>query len=78
MGNEQGDEDNRGKPYQEKDEMKLWGIFVFALIGATATTFAVGSYPIFFLFFFVSLLFFIYLNLVMQFSGFCKVRSFIE
>ncbi|XP_004238061.1 uncharacterized protein [Solanum lycopersicum] len=41
MGNEQGDEDNRGKPYQEKDEMKLWGIFVFALIGATATTFAV-------------------------------------
>lgn len=40
MGNEQGDEDNRGKPYQEKDEMKLWGIFVFALIGATATTFA--------------------------------------
>lgn len=41
MGNEQDDEDNRGKPYQEKDEMKLWGIFVFALIGATATTFAV-------------------------------------
>ncbi|KAG5612925.1 hypothetical protein H5410_024206 [Solanum commersonii] len=41
MGNEEGDEDNRGKPYQEKDEMKLWGIFVFALIGATATTFAV-------------------------------------
>ncbi|XP_049389823.1 uncharacterized protein LOC125854350 [Solanum stenotomum] len=41
MGNEEGDKDNRGKPYQEKDEMKLWGIFVFALIGATATTFAV-------------------------------------
>ncbi|KAJ8537831.1 hypothetical protein K7X08_014371 [Anisodus acutangulus] len=31
-----GKEDNG-----EKDEMKLWGIFVFALIGATATTFAV-------------------------------------
>ena len=52
MGNEQDDEDNRGKPYQEKDEMKLWGIFVFALIGATATTFAVGSYPHLSFFFF--------------------------
>ncbi|XP_060199280.1 uncharacterized protein LOC132627738 isoform X1 [Lycium barbarum] len=33
--------DNGEKHYEEKDEMKLWGIFVFALIGATATTFAV-------------------------------------
>lgn len=60
MGSGKADEDNRGKPYQEKDEMKLWGIFVFALIGATATTFAVGSYPIscffgFYIFFFISL-----------------------
>ncbi|XP_055833790.1 uncharacterized protein LOC129902523 [Solanum dulcamara] len=41
MGNEKAGEENEGRPYQEKDEMKLWGIFVFALIGATATTFAV-------------------------------------
>ncbi|CAN4122503.1 unnamed protein product [Withania somnifera] len=41
MGKEKAGSDNEEKPYQEKDEMKLWGIFVFALIGATATTFAV-------------------------------------
>lgn len=41
MGTEKAGSDNGEKPYQEKDEMKLWGIFVFALIGATATTFAV-------------------------------------
>lgn len=41
MGNGKAGEDNGEKPYQEKEEMKLWGIFVFALIGATATTFAV-------------------------------------
>ncbi|KAK9270095.1 hypothetical protein L1049_025669 [Liquidambar formosana] len=32
------------RPYQEKEEgMRLWGIFLFGLIGATATTFAVGQ-----------------------------------
>ncbi|KDP41577.1 hypothetical protein JCGZ_15984 [Jatropha curcas] len=32
------------KPNQEKpEEIKLWGIFLFGLIGATATTFAVGQ-----------------------------------
>ncbi|EXC22417.1 Chaperone protein DnaJ [Morus notabilis] len=33
------------RPYQEKEpaELKLWGIFLFGLIGATATTFAVGQ-----------------------------------
>ncbi|MCE2055765.1 hypothetical protein HAX54_043357 [Datura stramonium] len=41
MGNGKVGEDNGEKPYQEKEEMKLWGIIVFALIGATATTFAV-------------------------------------
>ncbi|MCE0480986.1 hypothetical protein HAX54_038307 [Datura stramonium] len=40
MGNGKVGEDNGEKPYQEKEEMKLWGIIVFALIGATATTFA--------------------------------------
>ncbi|CAN4092208.1 unnamed protein product [Withania somnifera] len=40
MGNEKADSNNGEKPYQEKDELKLWGIFGFALIGATATTFA--------------------------------------
>ncbi len=30
-------------PYQEKEEdMKIWGILLFGLIGATATTFAVS------------------------------------
>ncbi|KAF5461965.1 hypothetical protein F2P56_018021 [Juglans regia] len=48
-----GDDANRNKdnPWpspnrasQEKEEyMKLWGIFLFSLIGATATTFAVGQ-----------------------------------
>ncbi|PON65575.1 DnaJ domain containing protein [Parasponia andersonii] len=31
------------RPYQEKEGQKLWGIFLFGLIGATATTFAVGQ-----------------------------------
>ncbi|KAF7817411.1 dnaJ-like protein subfamily C member 7-like protein [Senna tora] len=32
------------EPYQEKaEDMKLWGVFLFGLIGATATTFAVGQ-----------------------------------
>ncbi|KAJ0087581.1 hypothetical protein Patl1_08771 [Pistacia atlantica] len=31
------------RPHQEKDDVKLWGIFLFGLIGATATTFAVGQ-----------------------------------
>lgn len=41
MGNEKAGKDNGEKHYEEKEEMRLWGIFVFALIGATATTFAV-------------------------------------
>ncbi|KAI9200501.1 hypothetical protein LWI28_009148 [Acer negundo] len=28
------------RPYQDKDDVKLWSIFLFGLIGATATTFA--------------------------------------
>lgn len=56
MGGEDG---NRNKanpwqypngPHQEKDDVKLWGVFLFGLIGATATTFAV---IIFFIFNFV-------------------------
>lgn len=43
MGNEKAGKDNGEKHYEEKEEMRLWGIFVFALIGATATTFAVSS-----------------------------------
>ena len=44
-------------PYQEKEEdMKIWGILLFGLIGATATTFAVSFIIIvvvvFFFFFF--------------------------
>ncbi|KAF8410267.1 hypothetical protein HHK36_002792 [Tetracentron sinense] len=32
------------RPYREKEEgMRLWGILIFGLIGATATTFAVGQ-----------------------------------
>lgn len=31
------------RPHQEKEELKLWGVFLFGLIGATATTFAVGQ-----------------------------------
>ncbi|KAG2698879.1 hypothetical protein I3760_07G168300 [Carya illinoinensis] len=45
-----GDDDKPNKdnplpsPNQEKvEDMKLWGIFLFGLIGATATTFAVGQ-----------------------------------
>lgn len=31
------------RPYQEKEEdTKLWGVFLFGLIGATVTTFAVS------------------------------------
>ncbi|XP_062097252.1 uncharacterized protein LOC133803286 isoform X4 [Humulus lupulus] len=30
------------KPYQETEEMKLWGVFLFGLIGATVTTFALS------------------------------------
>ena len=42
-------------PYQEKEEdMKIWGILLFGLIGATATTFAVSlCYKFQFLFPFV-------------------------
>lgn len=49
-----GDDDKQNKdntwtsppnrPYQEKDEdMKIWGILLFGLVGATATTLAVGQ-----------------------------------
>ncbi|KAJ7958297.1 Chaperone protein DnaJ [Quillaja saponaria] len=48
-----GDDVNQGKdnpwkppnrPNQEKEQdMKLWGVFLFGLIGATVTTFAVGQ-----------------------------------
>lgn len=32
------------RPHQEEaDDIKLWGVFLFGLIGATATTFAVSS-----------------------------------
>ncbi|KAF4347888.1 hypothetical protein CsatB_015437 [Cannabis sativa] len=31
------------KPYEEKEGMKLWGVLLFGLVGATATTFAVGQ-----------------------------------
>lgn len=56
------------KGYQKKEgeEMRLWGILIFGLIGATATTFAV-SFLCFlkvFLFYFVQFL----LSLVLQFE----------
>ncbi|KAI8013538.1 Chaperone protein DnaJ [Camellia lanceoleosa] len=36
--------DNPYRPRQDKEEdMRLWGILIFGLIGATATTFAVGQ-----------------------------------
>lgn len=35
-------ENNSNKPKNEEEDMKLWGILVFGLIGATATTLAVG------------------------------------
>lgn len=46
MGREGGDP-NRGNPNRasqgkEEEEMKLWGVLVFGLIGATATTLAVS------------------------------------
>ncbi|WCJ35601.1 Chaperone DnaJ-domain superfamily protein [Euphorbia peplus] len=46
MGGNGKDDDNRNKetprkPYE--DDMKLWGVFLFGLIGATVTTFAVGQ-----------------------------------
>lgn len=48
MGSEKPGSDNGEKRvYQDKEEMKLWGIFIFALIGATATTFAVSSLAFF-------------------------------
>lgn len=41
------------KPYQGKaEDMKLWGILIFGIIGATATTFAVSFYFSSLLFFF--------------------------
>lgn len=41
--------------YQEKEDAKLWGILLFGLIGATATTFAVSSLLSLFFFFFLIL-----------------------
>ncbi|KAA8528432.1 hypothetical protein F0562_035787 [Nyssa sinensis] len=46
MKKDGADKRNQGNPwpYQEKEgDMKLWGIFLFGLIGATATTLAVGQ-----------------------------------
>ncbi|KAI8548530.1 hypothetical protein RHMOL_Rhmol07G0279600 [Rhododendron molle] len=45
MRNNDSDDDKPlpNRPRQEKaEDMKLWGILIFGLIGATATTFAVG------------------------------------
>lgn len=52
-----GDDDNRKRssqwpsperPYQAKEEdMKVWGILLFGFVGATATTLAVSSFPLF-------------------------------
>jgi len=41
------DEESDGRNINEEkvQEFKLWGIFLFGLIGATATTFAVSSTP---------------------------------
>lgn len=41
---------SRNKPQQQKKEegLKLWGILIFGVIGATATTFAVSDYYSFF------------------------------
>lgn len=43
-GNENRNDEKAKQPYQDKEEsMRLWGILVFGVIGATATTFAVGQ-----------------------------------
>ncbi|KAH9690049.1 J domain-containing protein [Citrus sinensis] len=49
MGGKDGDRNKNNPwpspngPQQEKADVKLWGVFLFGLIGATATTFAVGQ-----------------------------------
>lgn len=55
MSKEEGDKRNKDNPwqqqkrgYQDKEEdMKLWGIVVFGLIGATFTTLAVSLFAFF-------------------------------
>lgn len=55
MSKEEGDKRSKDNPwqqqkrsYQDKDEdMKLWGIVVFGLIGATVTTLAVSLFAVF-------------------------------
>lgn len=48
MGGKDGDRNKNNPwpspngPQQEKADVKLWGVFLFGLIGATATTFAVS------------------------------------
>lgn len=56
-GKMSGDDDNRKRssqwpsperPYQAKEEdMKVWGILLFGFVGATATSLAVSSFPLF-------------------------------
>lgn len=63
MSGEDGNKRNKdkawpspNKPYEDNKEenMKIWGIFLFGIIGATATTFAVSlCYKFQFLFPFV-------------------------
>lgn len=48
MGGKDGDRNKNNpwpspnRPQQEKDDVKLWGVFLFGLIGATVTTFALS------------------------------------
>ncbi|KAI8548531.1 hypothetical protein RHMOL_Rhmol07G0279600 [Rhododendron molle] len=47
MRNNDSDDDKPlpNRPRQEKaEDMKLWGILIFGLIGATATTFAAAAF----------------------------------
>lgn len=52
MSGEDGNKRNKdkawqspNKQYEDKEEsMKIWGILLFGIIGATATTFAVSLY----------------------------------
>ncbi|XAR48446.1 hypothetical protein NMG60_11031268 [Bertholletia excelsa] len=46
MGTDDTDKRGQNGPWQspnKAEDMKLWGVFLFGLIGATATTFAVGQ-----------------------------------
>jgi len=54
--------DDRKINEEKVQEFKLWGIFLFGLIGATATTFAVSSTPS--LFFSFSISFYYHQNIL--------------